>query len=269
MLRSAFTLLELIIALAIFAVVMAMVIETSTSISSYAHQHDDLLTLEEEGRMIMRQVTWDLSQTTWGPETATSYPVVNRASRPIPSGSYGDEIQFLRVRSVMNIAQANGFEPIIFSNANFTPFREWKTPKSSIPGLVLNLDYAPYVDEEPLVGVVFEPANLTDTVDYESNRLTTNLAIYRYKPFANPITGQATLRREKSINNGITWGSRQDFGQHVYQFEVAEITDPSERPQQLTVTLLLRHYGKNRISSASPFLERKFESVITMRSTGQ
>jgi prepilin-type N-terminal cleavage/methylation domain-containing protein len=255
-----FTLLEVIIAVALFSTLLVAVIETSIGILNYTDQHQRLLELEEEGRQILKQMSADLSNS--GPYVEPgnlSYPLatpINKNTNP-----YGNSIRFLRINSTSSSAD-NGVELFNFSDP-ITTMSKWATPSNTIKGLVVNPNYSLNAGE--LVSPIWEKnstfqnqASSSSIPYWTANRNLSNLRIYSYEVVPLPNLAYGTLQRKYSVDGGITYQkdtSIPDLGRgHVYSF----VIEPAAQGVRLHLELI----SQNARSSGE--VRRTFDSVITM-----
>jgi prepilin-type N-terminal cleavage/methylation domain-containing protein len=264
--RHAFSLMEVIIAIALFATLLVGVLEAALSVRQFADQHEALLDLEQEGRLILSQVTSDLSNSGWLKTDSGTvlYPVV---SPPLVNGlpvidpeflPFGNQVEFLRINSSHG---ATGSDWCDFSTPT-TPMDQWKTPDNAIPELVSDPDYTTQVGRR-LVTPVWETtsSNSTAQLTYENNQIVSNLRVYVYQAELSPSgSGRGTLRRyyrDGGVGALVRDPRLGDLGSHIYSFLVT----PVNGTQRIQVTLELRNDVPGKARAV-----RTFIANIAMRS---
>lgn len=255
--RLALSLLEMMIALALFTTLMVVVVETAISVRGFSGQHEDIIDLEQEGRTILNQVTTDLSNSGWFSYNngSVAYPAITAVS----DVTFGNEVRFLRIRAVAPGSADLGIAHLDFS-APVSRMEEWKTPLNTVTGLVADEDF---VNNGPtrLVTPVWEPisSRLSDPLSYDENSNPTLLRAYRYRVIPS-TSGRGTLRREFRDGTTGMWQhdtSLGDLGQHIFSFVVAY--QPGS--QRVRISLELRRDVPDRGRAI-----RRFEAVAAMRS---
>jgi prepilin-type N-terminal cleavage/methylation domain-containing protein len=261
------SLLEVIIALGLFATVMAAVIETAISMKNVTDQYGTLVDMEQEGREIMEQITRDLSRSGSDTIDGNSFP------RTSAVGDYGSSIRFLRLYAPSPSNGSPGVHAYNFDE-EVTPMTEWAQPKQVAHGLLVNPGYT-INNTQPLISTVWEPvknANLADPyppVTYQSNDTYGTMRIYKYEPVVNN-NGQATLRLSYSENGGTTFPEAnivRDIGRHVYFIHFSKPGNNS----RIDVKLILRNYDAVREqrdgikTTEKAHAERTFQTSIRIR----
>lgn len=255
--RHGLSLVEMMIALALFSALMVAVVETAISVRGFSGQHEDIIDLEQEGRTILNQVTTDLSNSGWFSSNngSVTYPNITTAA-PV---TFGNEIRFLRVRAVAPGSTDLGIAHLDFS-LPISRMDEWKTPVNAVTGLVADEDF---VNNGPtrLVTPVWEPisSRVSDPLSYDENSDPTLLRAYRYRVIPS-TSGRGTLRREFREGTTGPWQqdtSLGDLGQHIFSFVVAY--QPGS--QRVRISLELRRDVPERGRAI-----RRFEGVAAMRS---
>jgi prepilin-type N-terminal cleavage/methylation domain-containing protein len=253
--RHGLSLVEMMIALALFTALMVAVVETAISVRGFSGQHEDIIDLEQEGRTILNQVTADLSNSGWFNNGSVTYPNITAVS----DLTFGNEVRFLRIRAVAPGSTELGIAHLDFS-VPISRMEEWKTPLNAVTGLVADEEF---VNNGPtrLVTPVWEPisSRISDPLSYAENSDPTLLRAYRYRVIPSP-SGRGTLRREFREGTTGTWQqdtSLGDLGQHIFSFVVAY--QPGS--QRVRISLELRRDVPERGRAI-----RRFEGVAAMRS---
>lgn len=246
------TLVELIIAMVLFATVMVAVLESSLSIQDTTKQHEDLIDLEREGRAILSQLTLDFSNSGWFPLGGGRFlPEASAFS----SATFGNTVDFLR------IGKGSTNDRAVFDlSAACTPMSEWKTPTTVIPGLVadeLFLNNGP----SRLVTPVWRPITdkATDPLSFADNSELANLALYRYQVMPND-GGRGSLWRYCRQGSTAPWTVDPEFqplGRHIYELRITPVLNT----QRLQISLELRKETPDKARAI-----RHFVTVVAMRS---
>lgn len=253
--RTALSLLEMMIAVTLFAALMIAVTETAISVRGFASQHEDLIELEQEGRTILRQVVADLSNSgRFSASGINNLPYVTTPS----DATFGNEVWFLRIRSVPSSSSAVGVAHIDF-RARISAMDEWKTPRNAVPGLIADEDF---VNNGPtrLVTPVWEPigSRVDQPLTYDDNANPQNLRIYCYRVEPS-ASGRGALRRYFREGASAPWQldtTLGDLGTHIYSF----VVEPPVN-QRVRISLELRKDVPGRGRAV-----RRFEAVAAMRS---
>ena len=258
--RTAMSLLEVVIAMTLFAALMVALIETAVSVKGVTEQHEELLELEREGRTIIARVSEDLGNSGWFDNGVVRLPaIVPPPPLPAPPNSFGNPVRFLRIRSVPATQNSVGISRFDFS-APVTAMQDWKTPTTVIPGLVADGAFDNNGSGR-LVMPVWEPRGdlLDGQLDFDANRNPNNLRIYLYN--VEPTTsGRGTLRRYIAEGNAAPYVRDADFGDlgsHIYHFDVIL----TQGTQRVRLSLELR-----KDIPGKPRAVRRFDAVIAMRS---
>ena len=254
------SLIEVTIGMSLFAILMVLVIETTLSIRDFSANYEENITLEEEGRRIIRQVTADFSNSA----RLNIFPTL---SPGISATTYGNSVpvEFLRLRSNGPDLSQVGIAAFDFKTPT-SRMIEWKTPSSTVSGLVINKDYGDGINTDPLASQVWEPiAGLRDNaLSFSQNKTLSFLRRYRYKvTLDNNSIGRGVLKREFSDTAGVTWDldtSIGELGRHIHWFIIQ--VDPPATGQRVRLFLELR--GPEKLSGNRAV--RQFSAVIAMRS---
>src|ERR1043165_3685350 len=94
--RTAMSLLEVVVAMTLFATLMVALIETAVNVKGVTEQDEELLELEREGPAIIATVSEDLGNSGWFDNGVVRLPAV---TTPLPT-TFGNSVRFLRIRSV-------------------------------------------------------------------------------------------------------------------------------------------------------------------------
>jgi prepilin-type N-terminal cleavage/methylation domain-containing protein len=263
------SLLEVTIGMALFSILMVLVIETTLSIRDFSANYEESIELEEEGRRIIKQVTADFSNSAWYNNGGDVFP---DATRTISALTYGNSVKFLRIRSNGSDTLQVGIAPFDF-NTRTSRMSEWKTPSSTVPGLVVNEGYVP--DSNPpiplplQVSQTWEPkaGSRSEPLSFDENNSLSNLRVYRYwvDPANNSI-GRGVLKRQYTDTYSTTGDSGfqdddslGDLGRHIHWF----IIQPDQNTQRVRLFLELR--GPEQ-QSGKAVAVRRFSTIIAMRS---
>lgn len=262
--RIGFSLIEVIIAIALFTTLLIGVLEATVSIKGFADQHESLLELEQEGRQIMDQVVSDLSNSGWLKQGSTIYPVVtpawNQPTNEPPSDEnlFGNRVEFLSI----NLSKAAAGRDWFDFSATTTAMADWRTPDNAVPELVSDPSYTTQVGKR-LVMPVWEPiaSKANDRISYTDNQILSNLRTYLYQVDPSPSeSGRGTLHRyyrEGPDAEPVLDTRIGDLGRHIYSFVVAPIADT----QRVRITLELRNDPPGKARAV-----RTFVANIAMRS---
>ena len=260
------SLLEVTIGMSLFSILMVLVIETTLSIRDFSANYEESIELEEEGRRIIKQVTADFSNSAW--YNGADFP----KATPTISG-YGNSVKFLRLRSNGSDTSQVGIAPFDFKTRT-SRMSEWKTPSSTVPGLVVNggvnggmvLNSIPPRPLPLEISPTWEPilSKRGTPLDIDGNKLLSNLRQYQYvvESPANNSIGRGVLKRKYSDDVGVTWHddtSIGDLGRHIHWF----IIQPDPTTQRVRLFLELR--GPEQQSGKAVSV-RSFSTIIAMRS---
>jgi prepilin-type N-terminal cleavage/methylation domain-containing protein len=261
--RHAFSLMEVIIAIALFATLLVGVLETALSVRQFTDQHEALLDLEQEGRLILSQITSDLSNSGWlktDPGQVVLYPVI---FPPLVNGLpvvdpvlFGNRVEFLRINSANGVA---GSDWIDFSTPT-TPMDRWETPNNAIPELVSDPDYTTQVGRR-LVTPAWETTSAysTQQLSYVNNQDVSKLRIYVFQVDPSP-SGRGTLHRyyREGAGGALIRDPRLgDLGSHIFSLLVR----PVNGTQRLQIMLELRNDVPGKARAI-----RTFIANVAMRS---
>jgi len=255
------SLLEVTIGMALFSILMVLVVETTVSIRDFSANYEEMTDLEEEGRRIIKQVTTDFSNSAWYNNAGNTFPVATDISQE----TYGNTVRFLRLRSNGSDLSQTGIAPVDFKTP-ISLMSEWKDPKNTVPGLVVNPVFELYTNNVVLLSQVWEPIERlrATPLPFGENKSLANLRIYEYRveSSANDSLGRGVLKRRYSEDEGVTWNddaSIGDLGRHIYWF----IIQPDLRTQQVRLFLELR--GPDQ-QVGKTVAVRRFSVTIAMRS---
>ena len=276
--RNGMTLIEVVIAMAIFVTFLVGALEAMVSMRNLATQHERTEDLENEGKKMVRTFTNDIANSAWfyepGFNTRTArYPVVTKAA----TGAYGDTLAFVKLRterSVSSDPQNLHVEHVSFANLAAKPIRFSNYHNATaVNSLVLNETYLQAVDEDDpetflndtYVAAVWESASAAQT--FMENADKNKVRIYRYEVQVSPITGLGSLRRMyHNQQTGDTWQVAEILSDHILEFEVDLYNTSSSAAglnmNQVRFRFVLERPGANGVARS----RRAVEAVIAMRS---
>jgi type II secretory pathway pseudopilin PulG len=282
--RIALTLLEVIISIALFATLMVAVIESTISTQSYFNFHERVDDLESEGRTILRQISSDLSNSTWF--NSNELPVVKKETLPfkdlngVERNYRVDQLMFLKLRTERSVdpdPNTLRVERVSFKDAP-TPLDQYATAPA-IYSLVLNDAFINGNDN--FVSAVWEAKDAG--LSFADNSTRDKLRHFRYMIGVNPSTGLGELRRQyvNGLPDSSQWWQSTNWlptfadtdatarwGSHIVSLEFTTWDDVDTNGKRLVnrnqigVKLVLQSYGSNRSASTT----REFSTTIAMRS---
>jgi hypothetical protein len=269
--HAAFSLLEVTMAVAIFAVVLIAVLESMVNVGSYvglsARQGD----LELQSQRIHRYAADDLGNAAWmvvyNPTTRLFQREYPRVIKPTPGNEgFGDELVFLRLRTerreqpsspTMRVATVD------FAGDPAVPMAQYAKAKP-ITSLILNPDWVPGDPKIPFVSAVWEPAG--PSLKFSEARDLAKLRHYRYivKPDAD-VTGRGILFREYRNGDQGPWITDDRIADHIVS--VTYFTNKEQswlNPNQIRIAVDMQ---ADDLQTGKARTTRHFEMTVAMRST--
>ena len=275
--RAGLSLLEVVIAMAIFAVFLVGAMEAMSSMRSLATVYERTDDQEREGRRILRTFTNDLSNSAWlftadYDSRAPAYPTVTRGG----SQAYGDAIEFVKLRTErtlsndprgLHVERVNfadpGGKPVRFSDYHHAP---------AVKSLVLNTTYqesrkegvaATYLNDV-YVATVWESGQGSQT--FQQNADPRGIRVYRYEVRVSQRTGLGELVRLYRNQAAAPWQVTDVLSEHVLEFEVELFDTPGTAAglnmNQVRFRLVLERPG----DAGTARTRRAIEAVVAMRS---
>ena len=277
-LRNGMTLIEVVIAMAIFITFLVGALEAMVSMRNLATLHERTEDLENEGKKIVRTFTNDVANSAWfyeaGYNTRTAiYPAVTKAA----TGAYGDTLEFVKLRterSVSNDPQNLRVDNVNFADENMKPVRFSNYHNATaVNSLVLNKTYLGTISatdsntflNDTYVAAVWESASVAQT--FIENADKSKVRIYRYEVRVSPSTGLGSLRR--MYHNqvaGSSWQVAEILSENILEFEVDLYNTSGSTAglnmNQIRVRFVLERPGTGGVARS----RRVVEAVIALRS---
>jgi Tfp pilus assembly protein PilW len=277
-LRIGMTLIEVVIAMAIFITFLVGALEAMVSMRNLATLHERTEDLENEGKKIVRTFTNDIANSAWfyyKPDANTRtavYPAVTKAV----TGAYGDTLEFVKLRterSVSSDPQNLHVEHINFDDSTTKPVRFSNYHNATaVNSLVLNTSYLGTISatdsntflNDTYVAAVWESASAAQTFIQNANK--DNVRVYRYDVQVSQSTGLGSLRRMYRNQTGGTWQVAEILSEHILEFEVDLYNSSGSAAglnmNQIRLRFVLERPGANGVARS----RRSVEAVIAMRS---
>ena len=276
-LRNGMTLIEVVIAMAIFITFLVGALEAMVSMRNLATLHERTEDLENEGKKIVRTFTNDVANSAWfyeaGFNTRTAvYPAVTKAA----IGAYGDILEFVKLRterSVSSDPQNLHVEHVNFDDSTTKPVRFSNYHNATaVNSLVLNETYLQAVVSgtestylnDTYVAAVWESASAAQTFIQNANK--NNVRVYRYDVAISPQTGLGSLRRMYRNQTGGTWQVAEILSDNILEFEVDLYNSSSSAAglnmNQIRLRFVLERPGANGVARS----RRVVETIVAMRS---
>ena len=280
-LRNGMTLIEVVIAMAIFITFLVGALEAMVSMRNLATLHERTEDLENEGKKIVRTFTNDVANSAWfyeaGFNTRTAiYPAVTKAA----TGAYGDILEFVKLRTERSMSsdpQNLHVEHVNFDDSTTKPVRFSNYHNATaVNSLVLNETYLQAVVNgtestylnDTFVAAVWESPSAAQTFIQNANK--NNVRVYRYDVAVSPQTGLGSLRRMyRNPTTGTTtstWQVAEILSDHILEFEVDLYNSSGSAAglnmNQIRLRFVLERPGANGVARS----RRAVEAVIAMRS---
>ena len=275
--RNGMTMIEVVIAMAIFITFLVGALEAMVSMRNLATLHERTEDLENEGKKIVRTFTNDIANSAWfyeaGFNTRTAvYPAVTKAA----TGAYGDILEFVKLRterSVNSDPQNLHVEHVNFDDSTTKPVRFSNYHNATaVNSLVLNETYLQAVVSgnestylnDTYVAAVWESASAAQTFIQNANK--NNVRVYRYDVAVSPQTGLGSLRRMYRNQTGGAWQVADILSDNILEFEV-DLYDTSSSAaglnmNQIRLRFVLERPGANGVARS----RRVVETIVAMRS---
>jgi type II secretory pathway pseudopilin PulG len=264
-LRIGMTLIEVVIAMAIFITFLVGALEAMVSMRNLATLHERTEDLENEGKKIVRTFTNDIANSAWfyyKPDANTRTAV------------YTLEFVKLRTeRSVSSDPQNLHVEHINFDDSTTKPVRFSNYHNATaVNSLVLNTSYLGTISatdsntflNDTYVAAVWESASAAQTFIQNANK--DNVRVYRYDVQVSQSTGLGSLRRMYRNQTGGTWQVAEILSEHILEFEVDLYNSSGSAAglnmNQIRLRFVLERPGANGVARS----RRSVEAVIAMRS---
>jgi type II secretory pathway pseudopilin PulG len=273
------TLMEVVIAMAIFVTFLVGALEAMVSMRNLATQHERTEDLENEGKKMVRTFTNDIANSAWfyhKPDAKTRtavYPAVTKAV----TGAYGDTLEFVKLRterSVSSDPQNLHVEHVSFADSATkpVPFSNYHNAVA-VNSLVLNETYLQAVVDsnrstywnDTYVAAVWESESAAQT--FIDNADKNKVRVYRYDVQVNPSTGLGSLRRMyHNQQTGGTWQVAEILSDNILEFEVDLYNSSGSAAglnmNQIRFRFVLERPGAGGVARS----RRAVEAVIAMRS---
>ena len=277
-LRNGMTLIEVVIAMAIFITFLVGALEAMVSMRNLATLHERTEDLENEGKKIVRTFTNDIANSAWfyeaGFNTRTAiYPAVTKAA----TGAYGDTLEFVKLRTERSAStdpQNLHVEHVNFDDATTkpVPFNNYHNA-IAVNSLVLNTTYLGTISatdsntflNDTYVAAVWESASVAQTFIENANK--SKVRIYRYEVQVSPRTGLGSLRRMYHNQlDGSSWQVAEILSDNILEFEVDLYNTSSSAAglnmNQIRLRFVLERPGANGVARS----RRVVETIVAMRS---
>ena len=276
------SLVEIVIAMAIFAAFLVVVVQSMLSLrglTDFSQRQDDL---ERESRRILQTLSDDLTNSAWfyKPDVNTVtgvttmvpvYPLVAKSIDPL--ASFGDTLEFVKLRTERSVAATPATlrtEHVNFADTLIKPVAMadyWQGP--AVRSLVLNEDFgkalntgdAAYPYRNTFVAAVWESdrSNLT----FLENADETNLRRYRYVVTTNALTGTGTLVRQYKNASEAVYSGEETIAENVFELKFdSSATWKTLNRNQLHVSFILERPAQ----PGTARVRRKVDATIAMRS---
>lgn len=274
--RSALSLVEIIISLAIFATFLVAALEAMSGMRNFTNTHERVEDLEIESKRILRAVTNDFANSAWFfQKTAINaseprFPVVFKQAT---TGAYADAIEFVKLRTERSLnadATSLHVEHVNFTNPadQPVPFSRYHQAKP-VYSLVLNERYldpklagdATTWMNDTYVTAVWESSQASQS--FSDNADPTRIRVYRYEVQLSPETGYGRLVRLYRNAVDTPWIEAEVLSENVLEFEVDRFdTRPGLNMNQISFRLVLERLDTGSAGRA----RRVVETTVAMRS---
>lgn len=287
--QAGVSLLEMLIALVMFSMIMAAVLNTMNGISSYVTQEETQNDFEMQGVLAVRQLTNDFGNSAWFYSVSTAGATIHQMStiRDFPKvtkdtssavGERLDTIEFTKIRSSNTVDASPANEHYNSTNiqtSTLIALSDYVNAKP-IPLLVMNTNYpAVPTDNDVFVSHVWES---TVTNDFDQNSNFNRVRHYLLKVInynATDKTGQLVRKYYNGTGSAIpddgttpwTPGEVTVVLNNVRSFTV-DIYDPNDATKplnenQVKITII---QAKKPKASSEATVQRKIEFIAAMRS---
>jgi prepilin-type N-terminal cleavage/methylation domain-containing protein len=262
--RIGFTLIELTVALAIFSILLAGLLEIGMSLRTYADYDAIANDLEFEGKRVLAEISSDLSNSgRLYANGATIYPILYKT--PIDADSNWDELEFLRLRTERTISSTP--RQLHVQNVNFNDSAQRPVPFSKywegkpINSLILDPGATVGADLAQIAAPVWETNQ--SGLDYAANGNPSNARVFRYDLVDDQRTGRKLLTRKYKNPGDSEWSLDKELGANIDSFTVdlAE-SMPSLNLNQVRVSITLI---RGEVSTGTRY-RRVVETTIALRS---
>jgi prepilin-type N-terminal cleavage/methylation domain-containing protein len=266
--RRAFTMLEMLIALALMATFMVAVMECLISLQRYADLDERTYDLDVEGKLLLTQLSNDFANAAWFQEVDADgnwnliYPQITKGAA---DSTWGDEIVFMKLRTERLTAdqpESIKTEHVNFDSDEDKPARMGDYAKAQpIYSLILNPDYQ--AGQPDFVSPSWEAAKTG--LSYKENLDKENLRQYSYQVRADPVTGRGILVRAYRTGTTEPWLVDRELGGNVTRLTIDTFkTRKNLNPNQIHISIqLLRD---NQIEGQAR-TQRTVEATFALRST--
>lgn len=274
--RSALSLLEILISLAVFATFLIAALESMSSMRNFTNTHERVEDLENESKRILRTVTNDFANSAWFFQMTamnTSQPRFPVVFKQASTGAYADAIEFVKLRTERSLntnAADLRVEHVNFANLadRPVPFSNYHQAKP-VYSLVLNERYLdPKLPgdsttwmNDVYVAAVWESAQSSQS--FSDNADPTKIRVYRYEVQVSPDTGYGRLVRLYRNSATGPWIEAEVLSENVLEFEVDRFdTRPGLNMNQISFRLVLERLDTGSAARA----RRVVETTVAMRS---
>lgn len=274
--RTALSLVEIIISMAIFATFLVAALESMSGMRNFTSTHERVEDLENESKRILRTVTNDFANSAWFFQMTavnTSQPRFPVVFKQADTGAYADAIEFVKLRTERSLntdATDLRVEHVNFANPadRPVPFSSYHQAKP-VYSLVLNERYldpklpgdATTWMNDVYVSAVWESAQPAQT--FSDNADPAKIRVYRYEVQLSPDTGYGRLVRLYRNSATAPWTEAEVLSENVLEFEVDRFdTRPGLNMNQIGFRLVLERRDAGNAARA----RRVVETTVAMRS---
>jgi type II secretory pathway pseudopilin PulG len=250
--RRAFSLLEVVVSLGIFAALMVGITEALIATRNFAGEDEIRNDLELEGLRLVREMSADFGNSAWflnppspsfpnEPEPAVSTPQTypNVGKGPVATGlgttAWGDQIDFVKLRLKDGIWNSPNALRNASTSARFNMSTTDAVGMQDIFGaptlisLVSNPDWLPGAPKTtPFVWPVFESAVAPLTYAENASFATAGRSprLYRYILRAQPNGRNGRLVRQYSNGPGPNYGAIPEYPTHIEDVQGGTVDPP-------------------------------------------
>lgn len=266
--QCAFTLLEMMIAMALMATFMVAVMECLISLNRYAGMDERTYDLDAEGKRLLSQLSNDFANAAWFQEQDAVgnwnliYPQITKGDA---SSTWGDEIVFMKLRTERRSAEQPDSiqtEHVNFEGNESKPARMGNYAKAQpIYSLILNPNYQS--GRPDFVSPAWESPNIN--LSYAENLNKEKLRQYSYQIQPDGATGRGILVRAYRTGSTGPWLVDRELGGNVTRLTIDSFkTNKSLNPNQIHISIQLL---RDATVEGQTRTMRTVETTFSLRST--
>jgi type II secretory pathway pseudopilin PulG len=265
--RHGSTLLEVVLALAVLGMALAVTLESMVGISSFARFQERQGDLAEQCRRLADHLHRDLANTAWFVRTGKDGKQQERLYPQVIAGDskgFGDALYFLRLRSEHRLAPTPGGTTIAtvdFSREPPVPMDRYARAEG-VRSLLLNPQWRGDRVGTPFAIPAWEsPAPLTFSGAQDPAKLR------HYRLIVRPdlaVTGRGVLLREYRDGLKGPWRDDERLAENIVRFTVRTNREqPGLHPNQLLVSVVMQ---VDDPQTGEPRQRRTLDMAVAMRS---